>query len=85
MGAADALMRRDRFDEAAILEPVFNNPHAGPEARQARARFEQAGPAIDRLTPTAEGRRGRTGQLISRAPPDETMAPARVTRRPPRR
>jgi hypothetical protein len=36
-------MRRDRFDEAAaILEPVFNNPHAGPERQQARARFEQA-------------------------------------------
>lgn len=43
LGAADALMRRDRFDEAAaILEPVFNNPHAGPEGQQARARFEQA-------------------------------------------
>jgi len=41
--AADALMRRDRFEEAAvILEPVFNNPHAGPEAQAARARFEQA-------------------------------------------
>jgi len=43
MAAADALMRRDRFDEAAaLLEPVFNNPHAGPERQQARARFEQA-------------------------------------------
>jgi tetratricopeptide (TPR) repeat protein len=43
LGAADALMRRDRFDEAAaLLEPVFNNPHAGPERQQARARFEQA-------------------------------------------
>ena len=43
IAAADALMRRDRFEEAeAILEPVFNNPHAGPEAAQARARFDQA-------------------------------------------
>ncbi|WP_156398377.1 hypothetical protein [Caulobacter sp. Root1455] len=43
LAAADALMRRDRFEEAAaILEPVFNNPHAGPERLQARARFEQA-------------------------------------------
>jgi tetratricopeptide (TPR) repeat protein len=43
ISAADVLMRRDRFEEAAvILEPVFNNPHAGPEAQQARARFEQA-------------------------------------------
>jgi tetratricopeptide (TPR) repeat protein len=43
LSAADALMRRDRFAEAAaILEPVFNNPHAGPEAAQARARFAQA-------------------------------------------
>ena len=41
--AADALMRRDRFDEAAaILEPVFNNPHGGPERAQARKRFEEA-------------------------------------------
>jgi predicted Zn-dependent protease len=43
LAAADALMRHDRFEEAAaILEPVFNNPHAGPERLQARARFEQA-------------------------------------------
>jgi tetratricopeptide (TPR) repeat protein len=43
LAAADALMRKDRFEEAAaILEPVFNNPHAGPDAAEARARFEQA-------------------------------------------
>lgn len=43
VAAADALMRRDRFDEAAVLlEPVFNDPHAGPEATQAKQRFEQA-------------------------------------------
>jgi predicted Zn-dependent protease len=43
LAAADALMRRDRFEEAAgILEPIFNNPHAGPERAQAKARFEQA-------------------------------------------
>lgn len=43
LAAADALMRRDRFEEAAVmLEPVFNNPHGGPERAQAKARFEQA-------------------------------------------
>jgi len=43
LGAADALMRRDRFDEAAgLLEPVFNNPHAGSEAQAARVRFAEA-------------------------------------------
>jgi predicted Zn-dependent protease len=53
LGAADALMRRDRFDEAAaLLEPVFNNPHAGPEGQQARARFEQA---VARRRPAATG------------------------------
>lgn len=41
--AADALMRRDRFDEAgALMEPVFNDPHAGPERLQAKQRFDQA-------------------------------------------
>lgn len=43
LAAADALMRRDRFDEAAVMvEPVFNDPHAGPEAALAKQRFEQA-------------------------------------------
>lgn len=43
MAAADALMRRDRFDEAAaMVEPVFNDPHAGPERIAAKQRFEQA-------------------------------------------
>lgn len=43
VAAADALMRRDRFDEAAALvEPVFNDPHAGPERIEAKQRFEQA-------------------------------------------
>jgi len=43
MAAADALMRRDRFDEATVLvEPVLNDPHAGPERIQARQRFEAA-------------------------------------------
>lgn len=43
LAAADALMRRDRFDEAAaMVEPVFNDPHAGPERAEAKRRFEQA-------------------------------------------
>lgn len=43
IAAAEALMLRDRFDEAAaMVEPVFNDPHAGPEANLARQRFEQA-------------------------------------------
>lgn len=43
IAAADALMRRDRFDEAAaMLEPVFNDPHVSPQAAQARQRFEDA-------------------------------------------
>jgi tetratricopeptide (TPR) repeat protein len=43
LAAADALMRRDRFDEAAALvEPVFNDPHAGPQAAEAKQRFEEA-------------------------------------------
>jgi tetratricopeptide (TPR) repeat protein len=53
LAAADALMRRDRFDEAAaLLEPVFNNPHGGPERQQARARFEQA---VARRRPVGTG------------------------------
>jgi hypothetical protein len=43
IAAADALMRRDRFEEAAaMLEPVFNDPHVGPEAAEAQRRFEEA-------------------------------------------
>lgn len=43
MAAADALMRRERFDEAvAMVEPVLNNPHGGPGLAEARQRFEQA-------------------------------------------
>lgn len=43
MAAADALMRRGRFDEAAaMVQPVFNNPHAGPELIEAKRRFEEA-------------------------------------------
>lgn len=43
MAAADALMRRGRFDEAAaMVQPVFNDPHAGPERGEAKRRFEDA-------------------------------------------
>lgn len=56
LAAADALMRRDRFDEAAaMVEPVFNDPHAGPQAAEARRRFEQA---IARRRPTGNAEEG---------------------------
>lgn len=43
IAAADALMRRDRFDEAAaMVEPVFNDPHASPQAAEAKRRFDEA-------------------------------------------
>ncbi|WP_143755020.1 hypothetical protein [Caulobacter sp. BP25] len=43
LAAADALMRRGRFDEAAaMVQPVFNDPHAGPERAEAKRRFEEA-------------------------------------------
>lgn len=43
MAAADALMRRGRFDAAAaMVQPVFNDPHAGPERAEAKRRFEEA-------------------------------------------
>lgn len=43
IAAADALMRRERFDEAvAMVEPVLNDPHGGPGLAEARRRFEQA-------------------------------------------
>jgi len=43
MAAADALMRRGRFDEAAaMVQPVFNDPHAGPERLEAKRRFDEA-------------------------------------------
>ena len=43
IAAADALMRRERFDEAvAMVEPVLNDPHGGPGLAEARQRFEQA-------------------------------------------
>ncbi|MET3666261.1 hypothetical protein [Caulobacter sp. 1776] len=59
MAAADALMRRDRFDEAAaMVEPVFNDPHAGPERIQAKQRFEQA---IARRRPTEAPTEGDNG------------------------
>lgn len=42
LGAVDGLVRRDRFDEAAVLlQPLFNNPHASPEQVQAwRRQFD---------------------------------------------
>ena len=56
IAAADALMRRDRFDEAAaMVEPVFNDPHAGPQAAEAKRRFEEA---IARRKPTATSEEG---------------------------
>lgn len=56
IAAADALMRRDRFDEAAaIVEPVFNDPHAGPEAAEAKRRFQEA---IARRKPAATSEEG---------------------------
>lgn len=43
MAAADALMRRGRFDEAAaMVQPVFNDPHAGSERLEAKRRFDEA-------------------------------------------
>lgn len=43
LAAADALMRRDRFDEAAaMVEPIFNNPHGGAQVAEARRRFDEA-------------------------------------------
>jgi tetratricopeptide (TPR) repeat protein len=43
VAAADALMRRDRFDDAAnLLTPIFNNPHAGAGVERAKAQFERA-------------------------------------------
>ncbi|MBO9544920.1 hypothetical protein [Caulobacter sp.] len=54
--AADALVRRDRFDEAAaMVEPVFNDPHAGPQAAEARRRFQEA---IARRKPAATSEEG---------------------------
>nr|WP_295108023.1 hypothetical protein [uncultured Caulobacter sp.] len=56
IAAADALMRRDRFDEAAALvEPVFNDPHAGPQAAEAKRRFDEA---IARRKPAATSEEG---------------------------
>lgn len=56
LAAADALMRRDRFDEAAaMIEPVFNDPHAGPKAAEARRRFEEA---IARRRPSGAAEEG---------------------------
>jgi hypothetical protein len=43
IAAADALIRRDRFDEAVVMvEPVLNDPHGGPGLAEAKQRFEQA-------------------------------------------
>jgi hypothetical protein len=56
IAAADALVRRDRFDEAAaMVEPVFNDPHAGPRAAEARRRFEEA---VARRKPAAASEEG---------------------------
>jgi tetratricopeptide (TPR) repeat protein len=43
MGAVDGLVRRDRFEEAAVLlQPLLNNPHASREQVQAwRQQFDE--------------------------------------------
>lgn len=56
IAAADALIRRGRFDEAtAMVEPVFNDPHAGPQAAEARRKFDEA---IARRKPAATSEEG---------------------------
>lgn len=56
IAAADALMRRDRFDEAtAMVEPVFNDPHAGPQAAEAKRQFDEA---VARRKPAATSEEG---------------------------
>ncbi|WP_454717321.1 tetratricopeptide repeat protein [Caulobacter segnis] len=56
IAAADALVRRDRFDEAAaMVEPVFNDPHAGPQAAEAKRQFDEA---VARRKPAATSEEG---------------------------
>ncbi len=57
MGAVDGLVRRDRFEEAAVLlQPLINDPHAQPEQVQAwRRQFDEI---VARRKPTASSGAG---------------------------
>ena len=57
MGAVDGLVRRDRFEEAAVLlQPLLNNPHAPPE--QVKAWRQQFDDIVARRRPAASSGAG---------------------------